>query len=62
MKGKFVDTLADGLTIKDGFLMSILLVYGLCLLLSLYSSSREIKLEVASRRVKEQLDRQKYCL
>lgn len=62
MKGKFVDTSADGITIKDGFLMFILFVYGLCLLLSLYSCSREIKLEVASRTVKEQLDRQKYCL
>lgn len=62
MKGKFVDTSADGITIKDGFLMFILFLYGLCLLLSLYSCSREIKLEGASCRVKEQLDRQKYCL
>lgn len=62
MKGKFVDTSADGITIKDGFLMFILFVYGLCLLLSLYSYNREIELEVASCRVKEQLDSQKYYL
>ena len=62
MKGKFVDTSADGITIKDGFLMFILFVYGLYLLLSLYSYNREIELEVASLRVKEQLDSQKYYL
>lgn len=51
MKGEFVDTSADGITIKDGFYV-YLFVYGLCLLLSLHSCNREIELEVASRRVR----------